>query len=105
MNYPLSHFDIYATLVFREMENRGYKPNYEKFSRYISNTTETISVNDLFSGWHNDKYLRQCFYNLQEKYDCGQIKPEEWREIEVICRYKNVISYYETTELTHGICV
>ena len=82
MNYPLSHFDIYTTLVFREMENRGYKPDYTKFSKYIDSATEVVSVNDLFSGWHNDKYLKQCFYNLQEKYDCGGISKHDWKPIE-----------------------
>lgn len=23
--------------------------------------------------WHNDRYFLQCFYNLQEKHDCGGI--------------------------------
>jgi len=30
---------------------------------------------------HNDRYLKQCFYNLQEKYDRGIITDEEWNEI------------------------
>ena len=34
-----------------------------------------------FTIWHNERYLRQCYYNLQEKYDCGLIKEREWREI------------------------
>ena len=31
---------------------------------------------------HNDKYLKQCYYNLQEKYDRGIITKEEWQKIE-----------------------
>ena len=27
------------------------------------------------------KYLKQCLYNLQEKYDCGGISDEEWLKI------------------------
>lgn len=30
---------------------------------------------------HNDRYLRQCYYNLQEKADRGIISKEEWELI------------------------
>lgn len=30
---------------------------------------------------HNDRYLRQCYYNLQEKYDRGIVSKEEWELI------------------------
>lgn len=30
----------------------------------------------------NNRYLTQCFFNLQEKYDCGGITDEEWGQIE-----------------------
>lgn len=30
---------------------------------------------------HNDRYLKQCYYNLEEKYDRGMIGEEEWIEI------------------------
>lgn len=31
--------------------------------------------------WHNERYFLQCFYNLQEKYDCGGILEEDWQKI------------------------
>lgn len=31
--------------------------------------------------WHEDRYFIQCYYNLQEKYDCGGISPEDWEKI------------------------
>lgn len=31
---------------------------------------------------HNDRYLKQCLYNLEEKYDRGIIAEEEWKIIE-----------------------
>lgn len=37
---------------------------------------------ELFAGWHNDRYLTQCYYNLQEKHDCGGIADDEWEDIE-----------------------
>jgi hypothetical protein len=30
----------------------------------------------------NERYLKQCLYNLQEKYDCGGISQKEWQKIE-----------------------
>lgn len=30
---------------------------------------------------HNDRYLKQCLYNLQEKYDRGIISEKEWELI------------------------
>jgi len=31
-------------------------------------------------------YLKQCYYNLQEKYDCGGISEEEWEKIKEVER-------------------
>lgn len=86
MNYDLDHFCNYAIYVSNEMGNRGYKIN-EKVAHNIDNITEhhtIITLQNLFPSWHNDKYLKQCLYNLQEKYDCGGISEEEWQKI-----YKN----------------
>lgn len=32
----------------------------------------------VFECWHNERYLLQCFYNLQEKYDCGGMSKIEY---------------------------
>lgn len=37
--------------------------------------------NYIFYDWHNKRYLNQCLYNLQEKYDCGGIPDDEWKRI------------------------
>jgi hypothetical protein len=29
----------------------------------------------------NKRYLLQCYYNLQEKYDCGGITEKQWNKI------------------------
>ena len=44
----------------------------------------------IFGDWHNDRYLMQCYYNLQEKHDCGGISDDEWQKIimrVVSCKY------------------
>ena len=30
-----------------------------------------IQYKDIFKGWHNKRYLKQCYYLLEEMYDCG----------------------------------
>ena len=40
-----------------------------------------LPINELFPEWHNNRYLQQCYYNLEEKYDCGGIAPESFERI------------------------
>lgn len=100
MDYPIDHFYSYTYLVARYMFKRGYKLDWGKFARYIDvgklksidvtvdlnsdgiridTISSHLSHDELFAGWHNDRYLLQCFYNLQEKFDCGGITEAEWR--------------------------
>lgn len=84
MDYPLEHFYNYCVLVCIEMEHRGYLCDFSRLDRYFERTSvsqDFISKDEIFTGWHNSRYLAQCFYNLQEKYDCGGIPEEEWKEI------------------------
>ena len=97
MDYDLNHFRLYCNLVVKEMEKRGYNVSNKtkaKLCQYfkdrisVSNTFgEQLSVliNDeyepLFSNWHTSRYLTQCLYNLEEKYDRGGITQEEWDNI------------------------
>ena len=83
MDYPLGHLAAYADLVADEMRHRSYRVDFTKFDKYLSE----IDINgypkttaDLFWAWHDDRYLKQCYYNLQEKADVGAIPPPEyWR--------------------------
>lgn len=77
--YPAIHLYYYATLVCNAMEQRGYKPDFWKFCRVAPTLTEsTVTYESLFEDWHNDRYLLQCYYNLQEKFDCGGISKDEF---------------------------
>ena len=83
LDYPRDHFAYYATLIAIEMEGRGYKCDYSKFAKWWPVLDDSDCTYDsLFKDWHNDKYLRQCYYNLQEKYDCGGITESEWNLID-----------------------
>ena len=96
IEFPAAHFERYCTLVYREMKKRGYAIS-EKPCRELENNLRAWRVykdeelpwmwevdNDyefkatLFAGWHDNRYLRQCYYNLEEKYDRGGIPDDEW---------------------------
>ena len=86
MDYPLNHLLYYGRLVETECSRRGYKISGDNFDKYFRDGNGAVpypypDLPDLFSEWHNARYLKQCFYNLQEKYDCGGISDEDWFEI------------------------
>ena len=84
MDYPIDHFMTYCNLVAKEMCNRGYKCNstrLTKWTKQLVNKYTLVSSDDLFSEWHNDRYLNQCIINLQEKFDSNGICKNEWNLI------------------------
>lgn len=82
MDYDKKMFFSYVIKVRTEMANRNIKHNMKyldeiyKFCNYSN-----ISLVENYPE-HNDRYLKQCYYNLQEKYDRGIITKEEWQKIE-----------------------
>lgn len=81
IDYPLQQFYNYGLLVAQEMIKRDYKVDIENFVKYFPNILR-IKTDKMFEGWHDDRYLMQCYYNLQEKFDCGGIIFDEWKMIE-----------------------
>lgn len=87
MDYDIAHFYSYTKLVYLEMRRRGYKVDANCFkkwvgdSRFLVERHYVVDKAHIFEGWHNDRYLTQCYFNLQEKYDCGGISEEEWSKI------------------------
>lgn len=101
LDYSSGDFMNYCGFIVSEMQERGYKvsiKSQEKFvdnaikaAKYFNNTVRTDTVvikKEIFEGWHNDRYFWQCYYNLQEKYDCGGISNEEWKKIETVAYNK-----------------
>lgn len=80
MNYPIDDFASYGIMVANEMISRGYSVDMNKFTQYFVKDVLPYTDN-LFEGWHDNEYLTQCFYNLEEKYDCGGISDEEWQPV------------------------
>lgn len=80
MDYDKGYFNRYVELVRLELVKRqiNYKYVYKEEIRIFAGGT--ICVEPYFE--HNDRYLKQCLYNLQEKADRGIITQEEWQKIE-----------------------
>ena len=92
MDYEFVHFMEYTRLVVSEMERRHYKVSQKAMNNFLSNFEKFADPNEaligasleriLFADWHNERYLKQCLFNLQEKFDCGGIPKDEWKVIE-----------------------
>ena len=78
LEYPISHFYTYCMKVVDVMRSRGYKVNTDKFWKHFPLVKTYTIEKDMYQNWHNERYLRQCLYNLEEKYDCGGISESEW---------------------------
>ena len=90
LDYPREHFISYALYVRQEMTRRGYRTMESVWDKiYCTRETdygelEIIPLEDLFPGWHNDRYLEQCYFNLEEKYDCGGVDEEWFKKVQNI---------------------
>ena len=107
MNYDGGHFIRFTSLVMAERLKRGLKADQRIYVK-VRKAAEIINKNlyndenpnigiipeeVLYSNWHNVRYLVQCYYNLEEKYDCGMITKEEW------CKVNNFIISFITDPL------
>lgn len=83
MDYPIDHFVEYCCNVCTEMEFRGYRCDFSRLYRYIEKVDSVPLRNgeQIFSEWYDDIYLRECLYNLEEKFRAGGIPADEWRVI------------------------
>lgn len=84
MDYDIEEFRIYCQLVVDEMYRRSYRVHETTLAKLnIDNFDTNSDYKDraIFRNWHNERYLRQCIYNLQEKYDCNGLTEDEWSKI------------------------
>jgi len=77
--YPKIDLYHYTEIVITEMEKRRFKISVkakENANNYFKDFPLMYGVNGFngipFKNHHNFRYLKQCFYNLEEKYDRGQ---------------------------------
>ena len=86
VEYDKARFSNYVTYLTNEMNKRHIKFQ----DKYLNEIYEFCKRGDTYIYYvqnyeypeHNDRYLKQCFYNLEEKYDRGIISKEEWEKIE-----------------------
>jgi len=97
LDYPPDHFEMYCSLVYHELIRRGFKVTDEVCKRlemdlrayrlYLDSEVpwdvflkdfKFEEDNSLFWDWHDMRYLRQCYFNLEEKADRGGIPNDEW---------------------------
>lgn len=83
MNYPMNHFISYSFYLRQEMTRRGYRTMDSVWNKICSvcDDYNILPIEELYPDWHNEKYIRQCIYNLEEKYDCGGVKEEDFKKI------------------------
>ena len=96
LNYPVDHFISYALYVRQEMTQRGYRTMESVWEKILSTNDgafELVAPECLFPRWHNFQYLRQCYYNLEEKYDCGGVSSEYFEPLREF--YENEKKYYK----------
>ena len=90
LDYPILHFITYTNGVLKELSKRGYSIKESTYKEFVNkcnkniqcfNNTSSIVLSSrqmLYNQWHTTRYLKQCLYNLQEKYDCDGITDDEW---------------------------
>ena len=85
MNYNKEYFMNYVAKIDLEMTIRHIKHQNKYYDEILDFCEEDINNEkkyvDIVYPEHNDRYLKQCYYNLQEKYDRGIIAKEEWELI------------------------
>lgn len=79
--YEKGYFLNYVEIVVSELNNRNIKYN-KKYLEEIKLFCDFISHNIYVE--HNNRYLRQCYFNLEEKYDRGIINNDEFIKIKQI---------------------
>lgn len=83
--YDRKYFYNYVARVCQEMLKRNIKYQNKyimeilEFCECVPN--ELYPMEELNYPEHNDRYLKQCYFNLQEKFDRKIISKEEWQEI------------------------
>ena len=73
------YFNAYVLRVINELNSRYIKYQH-KYYEEINEFCNGEAITDVYPE-HNDRYLKQCYYNLQEKYDREIITDEEYNLI------------------------
>lgn len=83
MNYDRRYFMWYVNQVTSELIERNIKYSIKLYLelKEFCNTNNNHWLLNYNYPEHNDRYLKQCYYNLQEKFDRSIISLDEWDKI------------------------
>lgn len=79
-DYSEDDLYTYCLALIQERHRRGYKVNTQKFDMWVD-IVKPKKVDNPFCNKMTNRYLFQCYINLQEKYDCGGIPEQEWNTL------------------------
>ena len=82
-NYHKKYFQNYVYEIIKEMNNRNIKFNIKYYEEINNFCNKNGNGAYMHYPEHNNRYLKQCYYNLQEKADRGIITQEEFAKISV----------------------
>lgn len=89
--YDKKVFLCYTNMILNEMIHRNMRYTTKLFYEILEfSGSKEMYINDYFYPEHNDRYLLQCYYNLQEKYDRKIISEDEWQKINTIIKVEKV---------------
>lgn len=86
----ISSLKKYSDLVIVEFSRRGYiikEQSMNKYRDYFSDK-DLVDVSEIFPEKMDIRYFRQCYYNLEEKFDCGSITVYEFEPIYCLAKEK-----------------
>lgn len=84
MEHDRVYFGHYVQRVICEMHHRNIKYSndlYYEITLFSNVSYPIIELSNITYPEHNDRYLQQCYLNLEEKYDRGIITQDEWDKI------------------------
>lgn len=98
LNHGKAYFYQYTILLVNEMIKRKIKFNI----KYVDEISDFCHINTAELKWrynnelyypeHDKRYLKQCLFNLQEKYDRGIVSEEEWQKI--YNKFQNILDIH-----------
>jgi len=90
MDHNKEYFMQYVAHIDSEMTIRGIKHQNKYYEEIYDFCKNDFDDNEKYKEMpypeHNNRYLRQCYYNLEEKYDRGIISFDEFQKIQEIMK-------------------
>lgn len=86
LKYNIQDFKNYTACVVCELKKRKIKYSNSKWEEIRDWDSPHFNNDRYFGakyyiGWHEGRYLTQCYFNLQEKMDCGIVSETAWNKI------------------------